>query len=471
MAIEGGRLDEAFQLLRSSAETKHANGQRLSDRLITELLNRAQLHLDHDRLQAAQLDAEMAKQLGGQQVAVVQLLEQVDNRQRSQAGHARKAASSDKLRHLETLVKTSDHEQTLKWLATQSVSFRESPETIDLVAKPIAELKTLSAADFNSGRLDRCAAKINLLLEIGNKSQDTIELHEQLIRCRSVDQAIQEAKFEVALRTIQIIQQVSAKAVWVKSALAAIKQCQTGIDTLHAGPLGLLPSRLAEPLQPSLLTAAPQRPLPKKPVPSPMNLVANSNCSQSLLQVDQLGGILLLRGNSISIGTPRIASDSTVVLQTDGLTSKIKISRDGEDYFVSSNDGLFVNDYMAKQHILNHGDIITVGARGRLKFLRPVAASNSAVLIVQGAKLKRRDIHGIVLVDEAVIFGDSHCHFSVPNLPRRVIVRPNDSGQEFLIHEKGASQQHRLAYGQSRSIADVGFTLLPVMPAFQGKTS
>ena len=296
-------------------------------------------------------------------------------------------------------------------------------------------------------------------------------MHEQLIRCRSVDQAIQAAKFEIALRTIQIIQQVSAKAVWVKSALAAIKQCQAGIDTLHAGPLGLLPSRLAEPLQPSLLTAAPQRPLPKKPVPSPMNLVANSNCSQSLLQVDQLGGILLLRGNSISIGTPRIASDSTVVLQTDGLTSKIKISRDGEDYFVSSNDGLFVNDYMAKQHILNHGDIITVGARGRLKFLRPVAASNSAVLIVQGAKLKRRDIHGIVLVDEAVIFGDSHCHFSVPNLPRRVIVRPNDSGQEFLIHEKGASQQHRLAYGQSRSIADVGFTLLPVMPAFQGKTS
>ena len=471
MAIEGGRLDEAFQLLRSSAETKHANGQRLSDRLISELLNRAQLHLDHDRLQAAQLDAEMAKQLGGQQIAVVQLLEQIDNRQRSQAGHARKAASSDKLRHLETLVKTSDHEQTLKWLATQSVSFRESPETIDLVAKPIAELKTLSAADFNSGRLDRCAAKINLLLEIGNKSQDTIELHEQLIRCRSVDQAIQEAKFEVALRTIQIIQQVSAKAAWVKPALAAIKQCQTGIETLHAGPIGLLPSHLVESPQPPSLAATRQRSLKEKPVQLPMNLASEPNCSQSLLQVDQLGGILLLRGNSISIGTPRIASDSTVVLQTDGLVSKIQISRDGEDYFASSNDGVLVNDYLAKRHILNHGDIITVGARGRLKFLRPVAASNSAVLIVQGAKLNRRDIRGIALVDEAVIFGDSNCHFSVPNLPRRVIVRPNGSAQEFLIHEKGASQQHRLAYGQSKSIAGVGFTLLPAFTASQGKTS
>ena len=471
MAIEGGRLDEAFSLLQSSAVTKHANGQRLRDRLITELLNRAQLHLDHGRLQAAQLDTEMAKQLGGQQVAVEQLLEQIENKQRSQAGHARKAASSNKLRRLETLIESNNHEQTIKWLATQSTSFRESPETIALTAKPIAELIMQSAADFNSGRLDRCAAKINLLLVAGDKSQDTTELHEQLSRCRSVDQAVQAAKFEIALRTIQIIQQVSTKAAWVKSALAAIKQCQTGIETLHAGPLGLLPSRSPEPLQTSPLVAVPQRSLTKKPVHPPINLAPESGGSQSLLQVDQLGGILLLRGNSISIGTPRIASDSTVVLQTDGLISKIQISREGEDYFVSNNDGVFVNDYLAKRHILNHGDIITVGARGRLKFLRPVAASNSAVLIVQGAKLKRRDIRGIALVDEAVIFGDSNCHFSVPNLPRRVIVRPDASGQEFLIHEKGASQQHRLAYGQSKSIADISFTLLPAFTASQGKTS
>ena len=471
MAIDGGRLDEAFTLLQLPVATKHANGQRLRDRLITELLNRAQLHLDHDRLQAAQLDTEMAKQLGGQQVAVVQLLEQIKNRQRSHAGHARKAASSDKIRRLETLIESNDHERTIKWLVTQSTTFQENLETIALVAKPIAELKMQSAADFNSGRLDRCSAKINLLLKTGDKSQDIIELHEQLARCRSIDQAVQEAKFEVALRTIQIIEQVSTKTAWVKPALAAIKQCQTGIETLKAGPLGLLPSHSAESLQASALVAAPQRSLTEKPVQTPMNSFSDLSCSQSLLQVDQLGGILLLRGNSFSIGTPRIASDSTVVLQTDGLTSKIQISRDGEDYFVSSNDGIFLNDYLAKRHILNHGDIITVGARGRLKFLRPVAASNSAVLIVQGAKLKRRDIRGIALVDEAVIFGDSNCHFAVPNLPRRVIVRPDGSGHEFLIHEKGASQQHRLAYVQSISIADVGFTLLPAFAASKEKTS
>ena len=471
MAIDGGRLDEAFTLLQLPVATKHANGQRLRDQLIIELLNRAQLHLDHERLQAAQIDTEMAKQLGGQQVAVVQLLEQIKNKQRSQAGHAQKAASSGNLRRLEALIESNNHEQTIKWLATQSTSFRESPETIALAAKPIADLIMQSAADFNSGRLDRCAAKINLLLVAGDKSQDTIELHEQLSRCRAVDQAVQAAKFEIALRTIQIIQQVSTKAAWVKPALAAIKQCQTGIEILHASPLGLLPSHSAESLQTPLFVTAPQRLPTEQPVQAPMNFPSDLSCSQSLLQIDQLGGILLLRGNSISIGTPRIASDSTVILQTDGLTSKMQISRDGEDYFISSNDGIFVNDYLSKRHILDHGDIITVGARGRLKFLRPVAASNSAVLIVQGAKLKRRDIRGIALIDEAVIFGDSNCHFAVPNLPRRVIVRPDGLGQDFLIHEKGASQQHRLAYGQSKSIANISFTLLPAFTASQGKTS
>ena len=129
---------------------------------------------------------------------------------------------------------------------------------------------------------------------------------------------------------------------------------------------------------------------------------------------------------------------------------------------LSSAGGLRVNNVLAQRHILTSGDVITVGARGRLKFLRSVAASNSAVLIVQGAKLKRRDIRGIVLVDDAVVFGDSGCHFSIPNLPRRVILRPSVEAQEFLIHEKGSSNQFRLAYDQPKSIAGVGFTLSPI---------
>ena len=468
MAIDGGRLDEAAKLLQSSAVAKHATGQRLSDRVIAELVDRAQLHLDHGRLESARADAGLAGQLGGQQVVVVELLQRIENKYDSQARHVKDAANANLLDRLNDLVAANDHEQTILWLATQPTSFRQRPETLALIAKPIAQLKQQATADFESGRLDRCTAKIELLQRTGDQSHHVTELKEQLERCRSIDQAVQQAKFEIALRSIQHVQRVSPKAAWAKSMVAAIKQCKAGIETLHAGPLGLLPSRSSESLGAPNLIA---RPAPARSnmsdgplaVSSPApNLASDPTAQQSLLQVDQLGGIMLLRGNSISIGTPNIASNSTIVLQTEGLTAQIRISRDGEDYFVSSAGGLRVNNILAERHILTSGDVITVGARGRLKFLRPVAASNSAVLLVQGAKLKRRDIRGIVLVDDAVLFGDSGCHFSVPNLPRRVILRPDNAAQDFLIHEKGSSDQHRLTYDQSKSIAGVGFMLGPL---------
>ena len=100
MAIEGGRLEEAIQLLQSPAVANHATGQRLRDRLITELLSRAQTHLDHGRLQSAREDTELARQVGGQQVAVLDLLQRIENKYDSQAGHVQATAEANLLRSL-----------------------------------------------------------------------------------------------------------------------------------------------------------------------------------------------------------------------------------------------------------------------------------------------------------------------------------------------------------------------------------
>ena len=170
VAIDGGRLDEAFKLLQSSAVAKHASGQRLSDRLIAELVSRAQLHLHQGRLESARADAELARQLGGQQVSVLELLQQIENKYDSQAGHVHDAAKANLLDRLTGLIKANDHEQTILWLATQPTSFRQRPETLELIAKPIAQLKQQATADFDSGRLDRCAAKIDLLQRVGDQS-------------------------------------------------------------------------------------------------------------------------------------------------------------------------------------------------------------------------------------------------------------------------------------------------------------
>jgi len=327
-AIEAGRLEEAANLLQSSAVAKHATGQRLNDQLITELVNRARLHLDHDRLEPARADAALAGQLGGQQVTVLELLQQIENKYDSLVGHAQDAAKANLTDRLNSLIKANDHEQTIQWLATQPASFRQQPATLTLIAKPIAQLKQQATADFDSGRLDRCAAKTDLLRRIGDQSQHAIELNKQLERCRSIDQAVQQANFEIALRNIQHVQRVSPKATWAKTMVTAIKQCQTGIEALHAGPLGLMPSRSLDSFGSPSLPAV-DRPRQLQPMAKAAPNIANSTCQQSLLQVDQLGGVILLRGNSISIGTPNIARHSTIVLQTEGLATSSPLVLEG----------------------------------------------------------------------------------------------------------------------------------------------
>lgn len=88
-ALNAGRLDEAYSMLTSTPQRFHADGQRLVDRLVAALLERGSAHYQQLRYSAARNDTALAKRLGGPQVEVEQLLQQVDARDQS---FAKKAA-------------------------------------------------------------------------------------------------------------------------------------------------------------------------------------------------------------------------------------------------------------------------------------------------------------------------------------------------------------------------------------------
>ncbi|MCP4782700.1 MAG: hypothetical protein GY903_28490 [Fuerstiella sp.] len=73
VAIKSGRLDEAFQVLHTSSERKHRDGQRLVDRLVAAFVARATEHLAGNRIDDARHDADNARQLGGRTPAVSEL--------------------------------------------------------------------------------------------------------------------------------------------------------------------------------------------------------------------------------------------------------------------------------------------------------------------------------------------------------------------------------------------------------------
>ena len=82
-ALDAGRLDEAFAMLTSTPKRFHAEGQQLVDRLVAALLERGIAHYQQLRFGAARDDAALAKRLGGPQVEVENLLQQVDARDHS----------------------------------------------------------------------------------------------------------------------------------------------------------------------------------------------------------------------------------------------------------------------------------------------------------------------------------------------------------------------------------------------------
>ena len=458
VAIESGRLNDAFSLLQSSTRTKHAGGQQLIDRLIGAFVDRAKKLLAQDSLDAAQLDARHAQQLAGQQIEVIQLLNQIDQKRNSIVGHAREAASEALTDQLKLRIDSSDDAGVIRWIADNRLTANSRLDP--LITEAATRLQQQAVADFETGRLDRCQENVDLLAKAGFCQQPLGELSDQLTRCRLAIQELKNSNFELALRQLKRAIQISPAATWLESAIAATSQCRDNAERVHSGPLGLF-ADMARPPVPSNNSI---KQAGKRDIRSPRlaNAPRQMKCDKSILQVDQLGSILLLRGDLISIGTPSVGKSADIVLQTDGLNAKILISRDGEDYFASSQHGFFVNNQMSDRHILSDGDTITVGTRGRLKFLRSVAASNSAVLMMQGGKLKRRDIRSIVLMDDSILFAKSGGHFPIADLPNRVIVRPTEkSGDEYLIHEQGSTEHRLLSADHSQSIANIRFALSP----------
>ena len=118
VAIAGGRLEEACKLVQKPVVREHRDGQRLVDELIEALLIRASRHIDLDRLEDAQHDADLALALGGRKSEVAEALKQVQTRER---------------KRIEEAIAANDFEFALATIAALSNDQLSDPEMIRLV--------------------------------------------------------------------------------------------------------------------------------------------------------------------------------------------------------------------------------------------------------------------------------------------------------------------------------------------------
>lgn len=182
-----------------------------------------------------------------------------------------------------------------------------------------------------------------------------------------------------------------------------------------------------------------------------------------LLRVDAIGTLLLVKQDQLAVGGS--GNDrSDVRLQTENLGEPVVIAREGDQYLARSTSGFDVDSRSVTSKLLLHGETLTLGQRGRLRFRKPVPASATAILQPTAANLVSSGAHFIVMMADAVLFGARAAHFCIPDSTSTLVLMWSDG--EFRLHvfsQEGPqdNQGHQASLGldQPTLFEDVHFTL------------
>lgn len=503
VAMAASRLDDAFEVLTTSKERTHRDAQEMIDQLADRYVERAQQHLAANRLQDAQQDATQALKLAGNRLPIAQVLAAVKTEhQKANAkrqgrdqllNEVRQQADCGQLTLGQKLLKVMplgdlseqgveaaketeqllDHRRQVVEHAVQQITAAAKTKSYDIV---VAKLQSLNDAQqshpeiaklkdeairsicsdackaITDGRIDKAISGFESVQAWKHAAIE--ELSKLLSRCSAVNTAINRQDFSTAETNLRLLNQL-ASAKWISVALKHVQSIGEQLKELQSGPLGLLTAFDRTVIEAPSGQATAQSPQMVKltPMPHPKPSAFNNG---SVLQVDGIGSLLLQTQDVVSIGTDSRNRPVDIGLLTAEQTEPVIIRRTSEDYFAESAVPFTINGKKTNRHLLQNGDSIQIGDRGRLKFSKPVAASTSAVLAISGAKLRRRDIRFIVLLSDSVLFGANGCHFKLPGTTTPVLL--HRSGHNFAVRELGQEPQV-LQSGSPISVQHVRFAL------------
>ena len=522
-AIRSGRLDEAFNLLQASPERAHRDGQALTDRLAAAFGTRAAEHLAADRVEDARHDADRALRLAGRSTEVAELLQNVAAAETTRRGRqqlrnevltsaeqqlqvgaysigaklldglsadqsASGAAAAERLgqaieakrvvvdesaQRIQASIDRGDFALAVRLIGKLRPDQRSHVRVESLIPLAVEPLVEAGMAELIAGRLDRAAAIADSLSWLGLPaavppaitvagSPSYTELQQCLDRCQAARQHLAAHEFADAAAELNLLNRVIPNAAWIREAQSAVAEVLQHLNSVTAGPLGLL--REVNPGSGSRQDSRPDKLPPNVLTSSAPAAFGNDHSSDhSILQVDGIGGLLLLRKDVVTVGTSASSAESfDVCLQTEGTTNTIRIRRDGDDYFAESNSPFGVNGQQVTRRLLTTGDTLAVGSRGRLRFVKPVAASGSAVLQITGSRMTKRDIRNIVLMSDSLLFGPNGSHFRLPDVEAPIVLHCGAAGYALRQMQTGGarSKPSTLSFGKSVVMNDVRFALV-----------
>ena len=165
-----------------------------------------------------------------------------------------------------------------------------------------------------------------------------------------------------------------------------------------------------------------------------------------LVSVDAGGSYLLVRSTRVTIGRAGTGSTADVPVLADVSDRHLEIARVGEDYFLFAKHPVEIGGQRVTQKLLQDGDRIRVGRRGRLTFRQPSRMSASAILDLGEGLRTVHDVRRVILFDRHALIGPHRrCHIAAKGAEMTLFER----GGQLFLRDAGNGQ----AVGGSRAPA------------------
>ncbi|HMO35076.1 MAG TPA: FHA domain-containing protein [Gemmatales bacterium] len=229
-------------------------------------------------------------------------------------------------------------------------------------------------------------------------------------------------------------------------------------------------------LEPPTLVHGAATPAPVKPEAMQPGKHESETPRRLLCWIDGVGGYLLCLASRVSLG--RATGDATVDIPLFADVSRLHayLNRDSEGgYVLEAVRPIQLNGKNTEKALLKDGDILTLGTACRIRFRQPLAVSGTARLELISRHRLPLSMDGVILMADACLMGDnSNTHIVAPGLTRPLgLVRQGDGlavqcAGPFEVD--GQACKGRAAITQKSTITadDVRIKLEPVGPRFLG---
>lgn len=474
-AALGGNLSEVAQLRAAIAEAA-ATRQRL-ERHRGDVLAAAREHVENGRLSIGEAclagaDAESAR--------VALLREQVA---------ARRAQADAALNRARQALDREDFSAA----AAALIDARQAHANDSRVCETRAELARKACARAGSaidaGRLDQADALLAPVVRACGESIEVYELVRFLDGCREALGGVAGGQPRAAAETLKRLTALRPTAGWLAQAAQNAQQAAEHLEALRSGPLGLLRGdrrsagekerwnngameRDGQP--PSLLRAHTPQPGDRGGAAHLFRGAEHEGAPcvlppRLLFHVDGVGSFLVLRDRRVSVGPASSSRRPEINLLAEPGLPGIEIERIDEDYFLSCESGVRVNNAQVKRKLLANGDRIALSDRVRAQFALPNPASTSAVLRLSGTRLPSCDARQVILLDREMILGPGpSAHIRSDHLLEQAIFQVRDgrllcrSKEQILVNDHPVDRNAGLPLGARVQVGAVSLVVTAV---------